>query len=188
MKSWFWLLAWCLLLAGCAEMPPPGPAPQRPDRAAIRGFTVQGSFALKLGREGQSGRLAWSHRDGEDRMLVLSPLGQTLASLGADEKGAALELYDGRQFRAAGLDELSAQVFGQPLPLSHFPRWVLGLPGSGIVSRDALGRLATLDEAGWHTEYVEYEGPDAGALPSYLRVSREGVDLKLRLDGWSVLP
>ncbi len=183
----WWLMA--VFLAGCETLPPTGPVPERPARDSIRAYALQARFSIKAGNEGQSGRMAWSHRPEGDKVLFLSPLGQGVATLESDAGGARLETSDGRNMAAAGPDELVEQVLGRSLPLRRVPRWVLGLPGTtASLSLDPLGRALEIREEGWRVEYVSYESDRPQALPQLLRISRDDLEMKLRIDGWSLSP
>lgn len=176
-------------LAGCETLPPAGPVPERPARESIQTYALQARFSIKAGNEGQSGRMAWSHRPEGDKVLFLSPLGQGVASLESDTAGARLETADGRSMAAASPDELAEQILGRTLPLRRMPRWVLGLPGiKGSLSLDPLGRALEVREEGWRVDYVSYESDGPHALPQLLRISRDDLEMKLRIDGWSLSP
>ncbi|MDD5295322.1 MAG: lipoprotein insertase outer membrane protein LolB [Rhodocyclaceae bacterium] len=178
-----------LTMAACAPLPPAGPVPERPEHEAIRAFALEGRFSIKAGNEGQSGRIAWSHWPEGDNVLFLSPLGQGMATLEADATGARLELADRRSYSAATPDELTDKVLGRPLPLRRVPRWVLGLPGpGGNQTRDGNGQPLSIQEEGWRVDYLAWESDAPRALPTLLRISRDDVELKLHIDGWSLKP
>ena len=179
-----------LLVAACTTLPPTGPSsppPQRPARDSIQTYTLEARFSIRAGGEGQSGRIAWSHQPEGDKLLFLSPLGQGMATLESDATGARLEMSDKRSDSAPTPDELADRVLGRPLPLRRVPRWILGLCGpAGSQTRDKMGRALEIQEDGWRVEYLAYESDEAEALPTQLRISRGDVELKLRLDGWSL--
>lgn len=176
-----------LLVAACSSLPPTGPTPQRPARGSIQSFALDARFSIKAGNEGQSGRMAWSHRPEGDKLLVLSPLGQGMATLESDAAGARLELSDKRSYSAATPDELADLILGRPLPLRQAPQWMLGLCGpTGKRTLDKMGRALEIQEDGWRVDYLAYESDEPQALPTLLRISRGDVELKLRLDGWSL--
>jgi outer membrane lipoprotein LolB len=176
-------------LAGCAPLPPAGPVPERPARESIQSYALQARFSIKAGNEGQSGRMAWNHRPEGDKVLFLSPLGQGVATLESDAAGARLDTADGRNMSAASPDELAEQVLGRSLPLRRVPRWVLGLAGpDASLSRDQTGRALEIREDGWRVDYVSYENDKPQALPQLLRISRDDLEMKLRIDAWSLSP
>ena len=179
-----------LFISGCTSLPPAGPSsppPPRPARDSIQSFALEARFSIKASDEGQSGRIAWSHRPEGDRVLFLSPLGQGMAILESDAAGAKVELSDKRSYSAPTPDELADRILGRSLPLRRVPRWVLGLPGpTGSQTRDEIGRPIEIREDGWRVDYLSYESDEPQALPTLMRIGRDDVELKLRLDGWSL--
>ena len=191
---WRWLAAaaCAALLFGCASLTPPSEAPAaRPVRSAINQFKLSGRLAVRNGAESFSGRIDWRHGDdGSERILLSSPLGQGLAELDADRQGARLHTSDNKRYAGPSLDDLSEQVFGARLPLSSLPRWVLGdAPGDGKrLALDSLGRPASFWMAGWRVAYLSYESEMANALPSLIRLSRDELDVRLKIDRWELAP
>jgi outer membrane biogenesis lipoprotein LolB len=51
---------------------------------------------------------------------------------------------------------------------------------------DAAGRLASLSEQGWVIAYLRYESEAPDALPELLQARREDVEVRLKIDGWSL--
>lgn len=192
MCRWLLVAACAALLSACASLAPPSEAPAaRPARSAIGQFNLSGRVAVRNGAESFSGKIDWRHSgDGSDRILLSSPLGQGLAELDADRKGARLHTSDNKHYTAASLDDLSEQVFGARLPLSSLPRWVLG-EASGDAKRfalDTLGRPTSFWMAGWRVAYPSYESEMASALPSLIRLSRDDLDVRLKIDRWDLTP
>ena len=86
------------------------------------------------------------------------------------------------------MEGLSEQVFGARLPVSGLGRWVLGRSAfGGAASVDAIGRLAGLSEQGWSIEYLRYESESRDALPEFLQARREDVEVRLKIDNWSLV-
>jgi outer membrane lipoprotein LolB len=143
-------VSWCIALAmalvtGCATPPRPAAA-VAVDRAA---GPWSGRLALQVAdKPGQSFsagfELKGDARAGE--LTLYSPLGGTLAAL-AWRPGSAT-LGSGGQLREfASLDELVAQVAGEPIPIAALFDWLRGLdtPVAGWradLSQLAQGRVA----------------------------------------------
>ena len=179
-----------LLLGGCATLSAPG---QPPARQALEQFLVEGRFALKIERVGEapgsaSGRLSWRHEKGRDLLLLANPLGGGVAELEIAML-ARLTLANGEVRQSADADALLLQTTGYALPVSRLPGWLRGLAGpDGLLERDAQGRPARLVEAGWSVVYG-YDDAVPESPPARLVVTRPGeLELRLRLESWSVLP
>ena len=119
-------------------------------------------------------------------MLLTSPLGQGIARLVRANDEIVLTTRDWREFRAADAESLTDQVLGFRVPLVGLADWVRGRPAPAPAPAptqqrsDPAGRLAELEQSGWRIEYLEYEGK----LPSRLKLSFPGVELRLAISEW----
>lgn len=178
--------AFLVLTAGCAMLETAAPA-SRPAREAIEAFRIEGRIAVRRANESFSAGIEWRHDVHSDEIVVSGPLGQGLARLTSGGGTALLETADKKRYVAADLDGLSEQVFGTRLPVSGLGRWVLGRSASGGTARlDDAGRLAGLAEQGWTIEYLRYENEAPDALPELLQARREDVEVRLKIDRWSL--
>jgi outer membrane biogenesis lipoprotein LolB len=106
-------------------------------------------------------------------MLLLStPTGQGLARLVRTGRGAELTTAEGRYQSASG-DELTARLFGVPLPLEALSHWVLG---------------RSQDGTNWAVEVQDHREEGGRRLPSRLLLRTDGAELRLVIDEWSRLP
>ena len=147
-------------------------------------FELSGRIAVKYRDDAGSGNLAWRHGARGDEMLLTSPLGQGIARIVREGGEVTLTTQDGHDFRAADAETLTEQVLGFRLPLAGLADWVRArpapVPAPGRLLRDAQGRLAELEQSGWKVEYLEY----AGRLPSRLRLTYPGLELRLAISSW----
>ena len=134
-------------------------------------------------------------------VLLASPFGQGLAEIATDASGARLTASDGKVYAAADSVALTTQVLGYPLPIDRLVDWLRAREtGAGAVERDALGRPVRLREGGWEIAYDYPERGtdpliDAAAAPQRLiatgiagTAGDAPVELRLRIDRWTVLP
>ena len=168
-----------LLLAACAT-----PGYQIP--AANLEFELSGRIAVRYRDDAGSGNIAWRHGAHADEMLLTTPMGQGIARIVRSGDEVVLTAQDGREFKAADAESLTEQVLGFRVPLLGLADWVRGRPAPGPAPAptqqrsDASGKLAELEQAGWRIEYLEYQGN----LPSRLRLSFPGVELRLAISEW----
>jgi len=133
-----------------------------------------------------SAGLRWMHQNSSDEILLLAPLGYTVARVYRDAHQATLEESD-KSYQANDAETLMEQVLGWHLPLNGLHRWVLGLPDSSDVERierDDLGRIHVLHQSGWEVRYLLYANADPDSLPSRLQLSHEDLQLLLLIDEW----
>lgn len=197
------VLSATLLLSGCASLS--GPDVLSPARERLAAFVLEGRFSLRQGEQSYAGRLTWQHAGAENVVLLASPFGQGLAEIVTDARGARLTASDGKVYAAADSSALTAQVLGYPLPIDRLVDWLRAREtgAADAVERDALGRPVRLRENGWDIAY-DYPEPgadpvaDAAVAPQRLiaigAAGRSGmagdapVELRLRIDRWTVLP
>ncbi len=180
----------CSLLAACVGVPPGPLAP----RDQIGDFALEARFALRVSvpdgpPESSGGRLEWEHRNGNDRILISSPLGIGVAEIDAGPSGGRLRTADGQLRESPDADALMEEVTGQRLPVRQLPNWLLGRSGAAaIVTSDSAGRPVRLTEAGWQIDYA-YPDDTLGALPTLVSLRRDGeIDLRLRIEEWRAAP
>lgn len=63
-------------------------------------------------------------------------------------------------------------------------RWIAGAVEP--TARDAMGRPQTALEQGWVIRYVEYESTAADALPVQIELTRDDIDVRIRIDQWQL--
>ena len=190
------LLATMLQLTGCASLS--GPELPPPARERLAAFALEGRFSLRQGEQSYAGRLTWQHAGAENVVLLASPFGQGLAEIVTDARGARLTASDGKVYAAADSAALTTQVLGYPLPIHRLVDWLRAREASaGAVERDALGRPVRLREDGWD---IVYDYPERGADPvadaavapqrliATGAASEAPIELRLRIDRWTVLP
>ncbi len=171
-----WLFA-AVLAAGCAELERLGPEGQIE-------FELAGRIAVRYRDESSSGHIAWRHGARHDEMLITTPLGQGVARIVRDGEWVTLRDAEAREYRAVDAEALTEQVLGFRLPLAGLADWVRARAGPGPAQerRDAAGRIAEIEQAGWKIEYLEW-GPD-GRLPARMKLLYPGIELRLAIAEW----
>lgn len=181
----------CAQLVGCAALSSDHTsAIARPARESIREFAIDGRIWVTRANERAQASIVWLHYAGvSDDIDVFSPVGGQLARLSSSPDGAQLVTAEQERVVASTAEELSARLFGSPLPLEGMPDWVLGRAAGQPVSarRDSVGRFEYLAEAGWVVRYLEYENGDAAALPRTMDFERGDLRVRLRVDAWRIV-
>lgn len=175
------------VLGACAMVP--SPAPSAVERRQTQQFELIGRLAVSDGSRAASLGLEWRH-GAADEWLFLSPLGQVVARIVADAQGATLYTGGPEPLQAASAQALVGRVLGVDPPIDGVAAWVQGVPrpGARVRQLDEVGRPASVADAGWIIDYMEYAGPEADARPRRLEASWGEARLKLVIDQWSVLP
>lgn len=172
------------LLSGCAGQPVLT-AVQRPAQPDAP-FAFNGRVAVKHDGARSSAGLRWAHSLADDEILLLSPLGSTVARIHRDERGVTLD-EAGKHYVAQDVEELTHRVLGWELPLEGLRYWVTALPADGseaLVERAANGQIAVLRQDGWDIHYSRYAGDEADSLPLRFKLQREQLEIMVLIDEW----
>jgi outer membrane lipoprotein LolB len=177
-----------LVLAACAALP----REERPvvDPEAIDTFRLDGRINLQVEKQAFPGRVRWRHSPSADELWFYSPVGAAVARLKQDGSGALLVTSEGREYRAADLQQLAFDVLGWDLPIEGLPFWVRGLMWPGIrvdrEERDDQRRVARLEQAGWQVTYLGWAPAGVSGLPSKLDLQGSRLRMRLVVERWSV--
>ena len=173
-----------LLLAGCVTAPVEVQRPAQADAA----FAFNGRVAIKQGDKRENAGLRWVHHAAADEILLLAPLGQTVARIHRDDGVATLDA-SGKHYTAQDMSSLMQQVLGWQLPLSGLKYWVTALPApdsESRIERNVNGQVSTLHQNGWEISYTRYAADSADALPLRMKLQRDGMQVLLVIDEWEV--
>ncbi len=180
------LILLAALLGGCASQLAPLAAPARPAQAEQQPFSLNGRLSVRHDGDRSSIGVRWTHLAEADEILLLAPLGQTVASIHRDSERASLDTPD-RHYEAQDAEALMEQVLGWHLPLSGLHYWVLALPAPGspsTVERTALGQLGRLRQGGWDILYTRFAGEVPASLPLRMTMRHDDLELQLLIDEW----
>lgn len=157
-------------------------------------FGLVGRVSVKGGKESFSGGVQWRHTERGDEILLLSPLGQTLAQIQRRPEGVYLTTAEQESYYAADVESLTDQVLGWRLPLMGLQYWVQSMNSPATVSAidlDMDGRVMAIRQDGWEIGYsgyppiVQVQTTQARtASPRLLMLKRDGLQIKLVIDDW----
>ncbi|MBI3479137.1 MAG: outer membrane lipoprotein LolB [Nitrosomonadales bacterium] len=175
------------MLSGCASLQPAQAPTVRPSHPETAPFEMSGRVSINHQGERHTAGLHWTHRAQSDEILLLTPLGQTVARIYRDDSHATLD--DGKQrYQDADVESLMQQVLGWHLPLAGLHQWVLGLPVADVpaqTERGGDGRVSLLYQDGWEVRYLRFADSQPDSLPSRLQLNRENLQMQLLIDEWA---
>ncbi len=191
-------LGLALLAAGCATPTiPPGSgldrdalwALHRERVAGIRDWYLAGRVALATEREGFSASLYWTQNDERYSLRVVAPLGQGSYGLDGGPTEVVMHTPDRRTLTAKNPEDLILAQLGWTLPLLGLRYWVRGIPEPAApvaaMTLDERGRLAELDQSGWHIQVLDYEARDGLDLPSKLVLQTQRFTVRIVVERWT---
>jgi outer membrane lipoprotein LolB len=138
--------------------------------------------------ERTSAGVRWTHRGAEDEILLLAPLGQTVARIFSDAHGVLLET-SGKTYAEKDAETLTERVLGWHLPLSGLRYWVLALPAAGsdaVIERAVNEQINVLRQDGWEINYTRYAAEMPDSLPLRMTLQRDGMEMQLLIDEWEI--
>lgn len=151
------------LLAACAHVeikPPEGPLE----------FSLAGRIAARYGDESFTGNIAWRHARDGDELLISTPTGQGVAQIVRQGEAVLLKTAEPREYRDSDAESLTKRVLGFPVPIDGLADWVQGKPSPHFEDR------------GWKVEYQDY---DAERRPTRMRLTYQGIELRLAISQWN---
>lgn len=172
-----------VMLGGCAALMPS----DRPAQRAAA-FDLVGRVAVAYDGRNFSSGLRWRHAVESDEVWLMTPTGQALAHILADDEGATLTGSDHQTYRAADAEALTRKGLGWELPLTRLAWWVRGqaVPGTepSEAVRDQQGRLVRFVQDGWGITLAHADGGDPGGLPRRVELARPEHQIRLVIDDW----
>lgn len=187
------LLSFGLLCACTTVRAPPAPAAQtwdvrRPQLQAREHFDLKGRVAVAAGNEGFNARLLWRQTGTRSNVALDSPLGAGGVQITADGPSLSVVTSKGDHLdNEAARSELASRLGFDP-PIASLRFWVLGVPDPATPAQETLDnqqRLASLQQDGWQVVYDGYVSVGGEWLPSRVTLQREGVRVRLIVDGWA---
>ena len=182
------LSAIILTLAGCAAAPPIQQPVTRPAKIEHAAFALNGRIAVNHDGNRSSASVRWTHHPANDEILLLAPLGQTVARIRRDAGEVVLDTSD-KHYTAEDTEELTQRVLGWHLPLQGLQYWALALPApesKADIEHDANGRVSVMYQDGWEIRYTRYAAQAPDSLPLRMSLQREGMELQLLVDEWEI--
>ena len=197
-----------LILGGCASLPAPSsssssaPSAAVPARTYHEAIELAGRLSLRYEQNGApqalDGKFTWSQTAAGQHITLLTPFGQTLATIDVTPQGAILTQNGQPPRSEASVDALTASALGWPLPIAGLRTWLQGFATDAggrpyVATATALGDAAFVNSAdGWLIHYTVWDGadgPPAQARPRRIDLQRitsqaGTIALRIVLDSW----
>jgi len=165
-----------MALSGCSTLSqssaPAAAATSVAARQYHQAIDVSGRLSIRYQQDGKEqamhGSFTWAQGKQETVITLLSPLGQTLATINIAADQATLK-QSGQPARSAGdVDALTVQALGWPLPIAGLRDWLQGFGQnaagqrfSAAPSADDGFSVTTADK--WLIQYTNWQDQNNGA-------------------------
>ena len=194
------LAFWITLATGCATVPPTTQITPASARQAATSIDIAGRLSVRYQSNGKDealhGSFNWSQHGTKTLVTLLSPLGQTLATIDIGPDGASLQQAGQPVQRASDPDALAATALGWPLPVAGLRDWLQGIAidaaGNRISATPDLAMAITTAD-GWQVLYPSWDNSVPGAVhPRRIDLSRitaqaGEVAIRIVIDDWQTL-
>ena len=174
------LLALCLGVAGCAQLP----FFQARESGNPEPFEAQGRVYVRYGPQAFSGTLRWQHAAHADQVWLGGPLGQTVAHIVRNSSGAELTTADQEVYRATSIEALTREGLGWSLPLADLSYYVVGQvpPEAAAGERDANGRIVRAAHEGWSVLWIPLDSQAGTQRVQRIELGKDDVEIRFVVD------
>lgn len=180
-------LIFLIALAGCAPLRIAVAPAALSQSLPVNQFKLDGRISVKTETQQVSGNLVWQRQAHEELLLLSGPLGQGAAEIRRQGEGLTLTAADGTTVTETSDERLLERLLGLRLPLDGLVWWLSALPRPEVpfqAQADEVGRVATLDQDGWHIEYSRYQERGGRWLPGRVFAHRDAIEFRLVVDVW----
>ncbi len=186
------------LLSACAKTPRPEPLADAQigpawrihtaQVEAMRTWNLNGRLAVKTPDDGWTATLQWAQDLDKYQIRVSAPLGQGTVELQGGPEQVTLRAPGDRIATARDPASLMQANLGWSLPLSGLRYWLRGVPEPGrhidALRLDTRGRMAELQQAGWHVVIDDYVSSGGIDLPARFALSAPRLQVHLVAHEW----
>ncbi|WP_159931206.1 lipoprotein insertase outer membrane protein LolB [Oceanicoccus sp. KOV_DT_Chl] len=166
------VLAACLLLSACSQLPTVTPAGQQALAANshIQHWQISGKIGWRHGDQAESAYLNWHQCGQQFEIRLTGPLGQGAAKLFGDASITSLQTSDGQIFTAASPEQLLFEQLGWTLPLSQLHFWVRGIPAPTSPFQPG-NTDYDFEQQQWQLNFPRFTAIDSYQLPTKLKAT-----------------
>jgi len=195
MRVKLFLLCSLTFLSACTSMSPPATNQAMLPRVYQQQIDMSGrlsaQYEANYREQSITVNFTWSQSPDQTLISLLSPTGQTVATILISAQGAQLTQTDKPPRFAKDVDQLSTDVLGWPLPVAGLRDWLQGYLNAAHAIQIT---KATSDKAfnvdGWQLRFVSWQNESQFERPKRLDLSRQTdqvglVSLRIVVDDWT---
>ncbi len=151
-------------------------------------WSLHGRVVVHTPEEGAQVRIHLRSSQNGESLTIRNAFGQTLIQVRNDRFGLRLRDSQGRVYHADQARRALEARLGWPVPVERLSNWVLALEaGKGVpTALDGHGRPLALQARPWEVAYQGYMKVQGVWMPQNMRLIRDQVRLRVRVDQWSL--
>jgi outer membrane biogenesis lipoprotein LolB len=134
---------------------------------------MSGRLAVRQGDRSDIAKLRWTHERTGDMWVISSPLGNEVARIQSDSRGATLQRAGGSPESASDFSSLTQQLLGVPLDPASLAQWLHGSRPNA--------------PGGWNVAVEETQKAGAVDIARRITASRGDVSVRLVVDEYRAL-
>lgn len=158
--------------------------------STINEWQLSGRISVKNNQQSWQGGLRWYQHDTAFEISFSGFLGQQAAKLVGDSSGVKLIRPKEADLFSSDVSALLGEHFGWSIPVEGLRYWILGLPDPGVKREsmllNAMGLLASLEQAGWVVRFEKYQRVDDIYLPRKIKMTHARINIRVLMDEWSL--
>jgi outer membrane lipoprotein LolB len=190
------ILILSLSFTACAppHIAPEITSPSKPAATAttakhLSSWQITGALAARNKHKNWTASIDWKQETLNNyHIRLFGPLGG--GSVLVKKNGHLITYQDGpKKVTTTPIDQLLYQETGVRVPLHNLYYWVRGVKAPGAIQssqQDAEGRFTMLKQSGYTIRYENYQTVKGIDLPTKLRLTGPGGDLKLVIKHWEI--
>ncbi len=197
-----------ITLFGCSTVPESRRSPkeitQLFEKRKIRvkkidNWNIDARAGFSTADDSGSVSMFWKQNGEAYQISLIAPLGQGRIDLTGKDDNVVLKSSNGKTLYGESAEKLILRATGFIVPITQLRHWIKGLPGSGTqipktrtpkiqtqIKYNNNGTIASMQQAEWHIEYLNYEKQNKILLPQKLKATNSDIMIKIVIKEWQI--
>ncbi|MBL8523119.1 MAG: outer membrane lipoprotein LolB [Betaproteobacteria bacterium] len=141
---------------------------------------MKGRISVRVGQRLETGSVAWTRAEKEERLEIFTPFGSQIAEIVKNASVGVVMRKGGESVQADSVGELTADVLGVALDLDMIAAWTQGV---GLVDGQAQS-LSLPNGDTWLVTAERFQASGANRFVSRLTATRGDTVVRLVIDEW----
>jgi len=140
---------------------------------SIDSWKIQGRLGIRTDKGGQIGRMVWTRHDADHQIDLYGSLGSGHVRITVVPDEAVLVDSNGLILIAPTAQEVLDEYVGWHFPVTELSSWIIGIAhpdSSALTQWDELGRVISIQQAGWLVTLSKYQAFGDYQLPTRFRL------------------
>lgn len=193
------LVTTTIMLFGCSTVPKPKREPKEIAQLFekrklavenINNWNINARAGFTTADDSGSVSMFWRQKDAAYHISLIAPLGQGRIDLTGENENVVLTTSKGKTLYGESAEELILRATGFIVPITLLKYWIKGLPGPETQAKleyNNDGTIASMRQAEWNIEYLNYEKQKQNYLPQKLKATNRDIKIKIVIKEWQTI-